>query len=144
MVDAKRHNGDMSEKTEKLELTDDQWRERLTDQQYRILRQAGTELPFSGEYVDVWDDGAYRCAGCGSVLFRSDEKFDHGCGWPSFSSAEGEDTVEYIRDTSHGMDRVEVRCAACEGHLGHVFNDGPGPTGLRYCINSAAIELEKD
>lgn len=120
---------------------DAEWREKLSDEQYRVLREAGTERPFSGEYVDLFEDGTYRCAGCGSVLFSSETKFQHGCGWPSFSDAE-EGAVEFREDTSHGMNRVEVVCGECEGHLGHVFEDGPEPTGERYCINSAALEFD--
>lgn len=121
--------------------SDDEWREKLSDEQYRVLREAGTERPFSGEYVDLFEDGTYRCAGCGSVLFTSETKFQHGCGWPSFSDAE-EGAVEFREDTSHGMNRVEVVCGECEGHLGHVFEDGPEPTGERYCINSTALEFD--
>ena len=127
--------------TEKLELTDAQWRERLTPEQYQILRKAGTERAFTGKYDGNKAEGEYFCAGCGAALFTSDTKFDSGCGWPSFSQAE-EGAVEELRDTSHGMVRTEVRCATCEGHLGHVFPDGPAPTGLRYCMNSASLAFE--
>ena len=127
----------------KVEKTDAEWRAQLTPEQYRVLRQAGTERPFSGEYDHVFDDGVYRCAGCGAELFRSDAKYDSGCGWPAFSApAEGEAVDEEI-DTSHGMVRTEVLCASCGGHLGHVFPDGPRPTGLRYCVNSASLTLEE-
>jgi len=129
--------------TEKLNLTDAQWRERLTPEQYQILRKAGTERAFTGKYDGNKADGEYFCAGCGAALFTSDTKFDSGCGWPSFNQAEP-GAVEELRDTSHGMVRTEVRCATCEGHLGHVFPDGPAPTGLRYCMNSASLAFEPE
>lgn len=124
-----------------IPTSDAEWREELSDEQYRVLREAGTERPFSGEYVDLFEDGSYRCAGCGAELFDSETKFEHGCGWPSFSDA-NEGAVEFREDHSHGMERVEVVCAECGGHLGHVFEDGPEPTGERYCINSAALEFD--
>jgi peptide-methionine (R)-S-oxide reductase len=127
---------------DKLNLTDAQWRARLTDEQYHVLREAGTERAFTGRYTAMKEAGIYHCAGCGLPLFASATKFDSGSGWPSFTAPmDGEAVTEQI-DASHGMRRVEVRCARCEGHLGHVFPDGPGENGLRYCLNSAALDFD--
>ena len=129
---------------DKIDRTDAEWRAMLTPEQYRILREHGTEPPFSGELLDVKDKGDFRCAACGETLFESDAKYDSGSGWPSFTEPTERDKVSEVSDTSHGMTRTEVRCARCEGHLGHVFPDGPGPEGLRYCINSAALTFAKE
>lgn len=125
-----------------LPRTEDEWRQRLAPEQYRILRQAGTEAPWSGDLLGNKAPGDYRCAGCGAPLFGSDSKYDSGSGWPSFTAPKADEAVQEITDSSHGMQRVEVRCARCEGHLGHVFPDGPGPEGLRYCINSASLDFD--
>ena len=128
--------------TDKITLTDAEWRERLTPEQYQVLRHNGTERAFTGTYEDNKAAGIYLCAGCGTPLFSSDTKYDSGSGWPSYTAPVDGAAVDELRDASHGMVRTEVRCATCEGHLGHVFPDGPGPEGLRYCINSASLDFK--
>jgi len=129
--------------TEKVTKTEDQWREELSPDQYAVLRKQGTEPAFSGKYWNAKKDGTYRCAGCGTELFASDTKFDSGTGWPSFTDAVNTEHVELHENRSHGMSRTEVTCANCDGHLGHVFPDGPGAGGQRFCINSAALDLDR-
>ena len=125
--------------TSKVALSDDQWRERLTAEQFQVLRSAGTERPFCGTLLDNKEKGVYSCAGCGLPLFSSDSKFHSGTGWPSFFQPIAEGNVAELTDNSYGMSRTEINCARCDGHLGHVFDDGPRPTGLRFCLNSASL-----
>ena len=124
--------------------SEEEWRKSLTPEQYRVLRQAGTERPFTGKYWNNHETGQYQCAGCGAELFTSGTKFDSGCGWPSFWEAADPEKVEMREDRTYGMVRTEVLCRTCGGHLGHVFDDGPEPTGQRYCINSAALEFQPE
>jgi len=134
----------MSESEGELPDNDDEWREILSDEEYRILRESGTEPRFSSDLIDVKDEGVFTCAGCGTELFDSDRKFESETGWPSFWDVYQEGNVETRPDNSHGMQRTEVVCAECGGHLGHVFDDGPEPTGKRYCINGAALDFESE
>jgi peptide-methionine (R)-S-oxide reductase len=130
--------------TKKVQKTEDEWQQQLSPEQYHVARLKGTERPFTGKYYETKESGTYKCAACGNELFSSEAKFDSGCGWPSFTEPAAEENVRTEVDTSHGMVRTEVLCASCDSHLGHVFEDGPRPTGLRYCINSVVLDLDKE
>ncbi len=129
---------------EQVIKSEEEWKKELTPEQYRVLRKKGTEAPFSGTYYHSTEDGMYRCAACGNTLFSSEAKFDSGTGWPSFYGPAHEGSVKEHEDVSHGMQRTEIMCGRCGSHLGHVFPDGPAPTGMRYCINSCSLDLEKE
>ena len=133
-----------TDKHDRVELSEDEWRTRLTPEQYRVLREAATDPPFAGQFVHPGPEGTYRCAGCGAELFLSASQFDSGSGWPSFTAPADDAGVELVEDRSHGSVRTEVVCARCGGHLGHVFDDGPAPSGQRWCINGTSLELEPD
>jgi peptide-methionine (R)-S-oxide reductase len=128
----------------KVNKSDEEWRNQLSEEEYRVLRKKGTERAFTGKYNLHFEDGLYSCRACGNPLFRSDSKFESGCGWPSFDQQISEDAIITERDTSHGMIRTEILCGNCGSHLGHVFNDGPTQTGLRYCVNSVSLDFDTD
>ena len=128
----------------KIQKSEDEWRRKLSDDEYRVLREKGTERPFTGKYNLHFEDGIYKCKACGNPLFKADQKFESSCGWPSFDNQIAKDSIVTHRDTTHGMIRTEVLCGNCGSHLGHVFNDGPTESGLRYCVNSASLDFEEE
>lgn len=128
----------------KIQKSEDEWRRELTDEEYRVLREKGTERPFTGKYNLHFEDGIYKCKACGNLLFKADQKFESSCGWPSFDNQIAKDSIVTHRDTTHGMIRTEVLCGNCGSHLGHVFDDGPTESGLRYCVNSASLDFEEE
>lgn len=143
MIYAQEKNADMNTK-ENTQKTEEQWKQELTEEEYRVLRDCGTEPAFTGKYYNHKKDGTYTCAGCGAELFTSDTKYDSGSGWPSFYAAADKKSIKEVEDNSYGMRRIEIKCAACDSHLGHVFPDGPKPTGMRYCVNSVSLDFEED